>query len=512
MPLGTAIHNIEITLGKGGQLVRAAGAVAKLIAKEGNWATLKLPSGEVRLIYKNCSATIGQVGNVRAKLKSLGRAGSKRWLGKRPVVRGVVMNPIDHPHGGGEGRAPIGRKKPITPWGYPALGRRSRKRNKYSDNLIVRRRITWSRASTILPTMIGHTIAVHNGKEHLPLYITDHMVGHKLGEFKKTEVYALCRHISLSANKTRRVIDQIRGRSYEETLMILELMPYRACYPILKLVHSAASNAVYSMNSAEVNLVISKAEVNEGTIAKKLKLRARGRSYVIKRTTCHITIVVKDISLDEYEGIYSFKNSIWKKTTDVYTKKYSESLQEDQKIRNFIKNYVQKKVGNSSDIKGITHIEIKKRIDLIQVIIFMGFPKLLTESRPRGIEELQMNLQKEFHYVNRKFNIAITRITKPYRNPNIIAEFIADQLKNRVSFRKAMKKAIELTEQANTKGIQVQISGRIDGKEIARVEWIREGRVPLQTIRAKIDYCSYIVQTIYGVLGIKIWIFIDKNE
>ncbi|KAL6557734.1 60S ribosomal protein L2A [Orobanche minor] len=140
MPLGTAIHNIEITLGKGGQLVRAAGAVAKLIAKEGKWATLKLPSGEVRLISKNCSATIGKVGNVKAKHKSLGRAGSKRWLGKRPVVRGVVMNPVDHPHGGGEGRAPIGRKKPITPWGYPALGRRSRKRNKDSDNLIVRRR------------------------------------------------------------------------------------------------------------------------------------------------------------------------------------------------------------------------------------------------------------------------------------------------------------------------------------------------------------------------------------
>ncbi|XP_028098879.1 50S ribosomal protein L2, plastid-like [Camellia sinensis] len=140
MPLGTAIHNIEITLGKGGQLVRAAGAVAKLIAKEGKSATLKLPSGEVRLISKNCSATVGQVGNVGVNQKSLGRAGSKRWLGKRPVVRGVVMNPVDHPHGGGEGRAPIGRKKPTTPWGYPALGRRSRKRNKYSDNLILRRR------------------------------------------------------------------------------------------------------------------------------------------------------------------------------------------------------------------------------------------------------------------------------------------------------------------------------------------------------------------------------------
>nr|YP_010575522.1 ribosomal protein L2 [Corydalis platycarpa]UZM11168.1 ribosomal protein L2 [Corydalis platycarpa] len=141
MPLGTAIHNIEITLGKGGQLARAAGTVAKLIAKEGKSATLRLPSGEVRLISKNCSATVGQVGNVGVSQKSLmRRAGSKRWLGKRPVVRGVVMNPVDHPHGGGEGRAPIGRKHPLTPWGYPALGRRSRKRNKYSDSFILRRR------------------------------------------------------------------------------------------------------------------------------------------------------------------------------------------------------------------------------------------------------------------------------------------------------------------------------------------------------------------------------------
>nr|YP_009467106.1 50S ribosomal protein L2 [Schisandra sphenanthera]YP_010319723.1 ribosomal protein L2 [Schisandra repanda]ANP25644.1 ribosomal protein L2 [Schisandra chinensis]AXR89279.1 ribosomal protein L2 [Schisandra henryi]QCS25124.1 50S ribosomal protein L2 [Kadsura longipedunculata]ARB02653.1 50S ribosomal protein L2 [Schisandra sphenanthera]AXR89361.1 ribosomal protein L2 [Schisandra henryi] len=140
MPLGTAIHNIEITLGKGGQLARAAGTVAKLIAKEGKSATLRLPSGEVRLISKNCSATVGQVGNVGVNQKSLGRAGSKCWLGKRPVVRGVVMNPVDHPHGGGEGRAPIGRKRPTTPWGYPALGRKSRKRNKYSDSFILRRR------------------------------------------------------------------------------------------------------------------------------------------------------------------------------------------------------------------------------------------------------------------------------------------------------------------------------------------------------------------------------------
>ncbi|KEH17703.1 50S ribosomal protein L2P [Medicago truncatula] len=199
------MHNIEITRGRGGQLARAAGAVAKLIAKEGKSATLRLPSGEVRLVSQNCLATVGQVGNVGVNQKSLGRAGSKCWLGKRPVVRGVVMNPVDHPHGGGEGKAPIGRKKPTTPWGYPALGRRTRKRKKYSDSFILRRPhhllakiekvnmkeeketiVTWSRASSILPTMVGHTIAIHNGKEHIPIYITNPMVGRKLGEFVPT--------------------------------------------------------------------------------------------------------------------------------------------------------------------------------------------------------------------------------------------------------------------------------------------------------------------------------------
>nr|YP_010147161.1 ribosomal protein L22 [Vitellaria paradoxa]QQP21674.1 ribosomal protein L22 [Vitellaria paradoxa] len=114
---------------------------------------------------------------------------------------------------------------------------------------------------------------------------------------KKKEVYALGQYISMSAHKVRRVIDQIRGRSYEETLMILELMPYRACYPIFKLVYSAAANASYNMDSNKTNLIISKAEVNEGTTVKKLKPRARGRSYPIKRPTCHINIIVKDISL-----------------------------------------------------------------------------------------------------------------------------------------------------------------------------------------------------------------------
>nr|QTV22573.1 ribosomal protein S3 [Lagerstroemia speciosa] len=206
-------------------------------------------------------------------------------------------------------------------------------------------------------------------------------------------------------------------------------------------------------------------------------------------------------------GTTQSHHSIW----FAQPKNYSEGLQEDQKIRDCIKNLIQKNMKIPSGVEGIARIEIKKRIDLIQVIIYMGFPKLLIEGKTRRIEELQTAVQKELNYVNRKVNITITRITNPYGHPTILAEFIAGQLKNRVSFRKAMKKAIELTEQADTKGIQVQIAGRIDGKEIARVEWIREGRVPLQTIRAKIDYCCYTARTIYGVLGIKIWIFIEEE-
>nr|YP_009548359.1 ribosomal protein L2 [Bommeria hispida]AYW15180.1 ribosomal protein L2 [Bommeria hispida] len=139
MPLGTTIHNIELKSGKGGQLVRAAGAVAKVVAKEGRLATLRLPSGEIRLVPQDCLASIGRVGNIDINNKGLGKAGSRRWLGERPKVRGSAMNPVDHPHGGGEGRTSIGRKKPSTPWGHVALGKRSRGK-RYSNPLILRRR------------------------------------------------------------------------------------------------------------------------------------------------------------------------------------------------------------------------------------------------------------------------------------------------------------------------------------------------------------------------------------
>nr|YP_009774044.1 50S ribosomal protein L2 [Caulacanthus okamurae]QIZ74661.1 50S ribosomal protein L2 [Caulacanthus okamurae] len=140
IPLGTAVHNIELTPGKGGQIVRAAGAYAQIVAKDGNFITLKLPSSEVRSIRKECRATIGQVGNVDASNITIGKAGRNRWLGRKPRVRGVVMNPVDHPHGGGEGRSPIGKSHPVTPWGKPALGIKTRKQKKYSNRYILRRR------------------------------------------------------------------------------------------------------------------------------------------------------------------------------------------------------------------------------------------------------------------------------------------------------------------------------------------------------------------------------------
>lgn len=140
IPLGTVVHNIELIPNNGGQIVRAGGTSAKILAKEGNYITLRLPSKEIRLIRKECLATIGEISNSDIFLVQSGKAGRTRWLGKRPTVRGSVMNPCDHPHGGGEGRTPIGRTRPLTPWGKPALGTKTRKNKKLSDNYILRRR------------------------------------------------------------------------------------------------------------------------------------------------------------------------------------------------------------------------------------------------------------------------------------------------------------------------------------------------------------------------------------
>ena len=139
IPLGTLVHNVELQPGKGAQMVKVAGAFAQIMAKEGGYVTLKLPSGEMRKVLDRCKATVGQVGNLDHELVSLGKAGRKRHMGVKPTVRGVVMNPCDHPHGGGEGKSPVGMPSPVTPWGRPALGYKTRKHKKASDKFIVKR-------------------------------------------------------------------------------------------------------------------------------------------------------------------------------------------------------------------------------------------------------------------------------------------------------------------------------------------------------------------------------------
>lgn len=139
IPVGTVVHNVELRPGQGGQMARSAGSSVQLMAKEGKYVTLRLPSGEMRMVLANCRATIGQVGNIDQENINIGKAGRSRWLGIRPANRGVVMNPVDHPHGGGEGRSPVGRN-PVTPWGKPALGAKTRDKKKSSDRLIVKRR------------------------------------------------------------------------------------------------------------------------------------------------------------------------------------------------------------------------------------------------------------------------------------------------------------------------------------------------------------------------------------
>ncbi len=228
MPTGTTVHNVELTPGKGGQLGRSAGTSIQLVAKEGKHATLRLPSGEMRMVPATCRATVGTIGNSEHENVDLGKAGRSRHKGKRPQTRGVAMNPVDHPHGGGEAHHTPGGH-PRTPWGVPTLGYRTRKKRKASDRLIVRGRRrgkrgtqamsrsskkgpwveerllgrieamnesgdkqmvkTWSRASTIFPEMVGHTIAVHDGRKHVPVFISESMVGHKLGEFAPTRMF-----------------------------------------------------------------------------------------------------------------------------------------------------------------------------------------------------------------------------------------------------------------------------------------------------------------------------------
>nr|YP_009033824.1 ribosomal protein S3 [Mesotaenium endlicherianum]AHZ11207.1 ribosomal protein S3 [Mesotaenium endlicherianum] len=192
---------------------------------------------------------------------------------------------------------------------------------------------------------------------------------------------------------------------------------------------------------------------------------------------------------------------------------YSEQLQIDERMRNCIKEYIRKYVRSAFSNGGITRVEIQRKTDLIHVVIYTGFPALLVENENRDIEPLRRELQVALGPVNDQLRVSLAQIDNPYAEAAILAAYIASQLEDRVPFRRAMKEIIQLaSKKGGVKGIKVQIAGRLNGAEIARVEWAREGRVPLQTLRAHIDYSHCPAQTIYGVLGIKVWTFQESSS
>ena len=197
-------------------------------------------------------------------------------------------------------------------------------------------------------------------------------------------------------------------------------------------------------------------------------------------------------------------------------KQYSTLVQEDRSIRHCIYEHVRKHVRTSSNHGGISSVKIQKKPDLVQVQIHTVFPAMLvanhgkssTKLAAHGLEQLRHNVQDTLLIRNRKLKIAVAEVDRPYEEAMILAQYIALQLESRVAFRKTLKKAMELaTQKGGVNGVRLQIAGRLNGAEIARVEWIRRGRVPLHTLRAQIDYCDYSAKTVYGVLGIKVWVF-----
>nr|YP_010216188.1 ribosomal protein S3 [Pteris multifida]UBR42921.1 ribosomal protein S3 [Pteris multifida] len=193
------------------------------------------------------------------------------------------------------------------------------------------------------------------------------------------------------------------------------------------------------------------------------------------------------------------------------TRDYPKFLEGDRKIRNFVERYIQKNVKNVSNYGGIGHIEIRRKTDLIQIDIHTGFPDLLIEERSLGISQMKSDLGNMLGLESQNLRVTLISIPQPYTEPKILAEHVALQLRNRVPFRRTMKKTIEPVGRTTDKGIKIQIAGRLNGSEMARVEWAREGRVPLQTVKANISYSYHPAQTIHGVLGVKIWIFRDTE-
>ena len=673
------------------------------MAKEGDFATLRLPSTEMRRVPIDCRATVGEVGNAEAELIKIGKAGRNRWKGVRPQTRGVAMNPVDHPLGGGEGKTSGGRH-PVSPWGKPE-GRtrprskeseqahrpppphprraevgsrmpRSLKKGPFVDDHLLKKvddlnasnekRVikTWSRRSTIIPDMVGHTIAVHDGRKHVPVYITESMVGHKLGEFAPTRTFRFHagqerrEAMALDGRRLRHCKTNERPGTRRRRSRYVRMSavqgprgarphprPGRRSAPARS---SSSPSATPPSSSASCStrpsptpstttarsadeLFVSACFADEGPHAQALAApcpgpghphpqahlphhgdrepaarrpssrarrakqaaepaaagrraaaaarpaaaaasgagAARGRADAAaadERTThdrrpraaidgrtprtptdepSRTTPSTRprptrpstttpsaddEAAADDRRRRATPTTPTTPPTTRPTTtrKRGRRNGPEGQPVRVPPRRHHRLEVAlvrrpgvhrlphrgledprlpddASSPHAAISRIEVERTRDRLRVDVHTARPGIVIGRRGAEADRLRAGLAKITG--NNKVQLNIQEIKQPELDAALIAQGVADQLAGRVSFRRAMKRAVQNAQKAGALGIRVQCSGRLGGSEMARTEWYREGRVPLHTLRADIDYGFREATTTYGRIGVKVWIY-----
>ena len=338
------------------------------------------------------------------------------------------------------------------------------------------------------------------------------------------ESIARVRHIRVTPQKARRVVNLIRGKQAQEALAILKFAPQGASEPVYKLVASAIANARVKADASntyldEQDLYVSSAFVDEGTTLKRFQPRAQGRAFRINKRTSHITVVLatpdevdacRQGASEEGEQVmgqkvnpYGFRLGI---TTDHVSRWFSDSTKPGQRYSDYVAEDVKirRLLQTSLDRAGVSRIEIERTRDRVRVDIHTARPGIVIGRRGAEAERIRADLEK---LTGKQIQLNILEVKNPEADAQLVAQGIAEQLSARVAFRRAMRKGLQGAQRAGAKGVRIQVSGRLGGAEMSRSEFYREGRVPLHTLRANIDYGFYEAKTTFGRIGVKVWIY-----
>ena len=338
------------------------------------------------------------------------------------------------------------------------------------------------------------------------------------------ESIARVRHIRVTPQKARRVVALIKGKQAQEALAILKFAPQSASEPIDKLVAAAIANARVKADKDseyldEQDLYVANAYVDEGTTLKRFQPRAQGRAFQIKKRTSHITVVLSTPEVadaaagsQDQEGEqvmgqkvnpYGFRLGI---TTDHVSRWFSDSTKPGQRYADYVAEdiKIRKLLQSNLDRAGVSNIEIERTRDRVRVDIHTARPGIVIGRRGAEAERIRTDLEK---LTGKQIQLNILEVKNPEADAQLVAQGIAEQLSARVAFRRAMRKGLQGAQRAGAKGVRIQVSGRLGGAEMSRSEFYREGRVPLHTLRANIDYGFYEAKTTFGRIGVKVWIY-----